>query len=206
MLCCVVYIIDIKHLLGGDDSGKFDSSKYFELTRKTADIIEIFLKNKVEDIPIAKKVIIGESDIVKRIKIWKYIHCIDITEIYLALSQTSNDRNDNNNNNNDNSSNSNNNDISVDETKCRKNMVALQNKIDLDVEIYNYKKNHNWVLTKAKQPEIEKEFLDQKHLQKSDLALESFAESKKQAKEKQQFKIKERVEKQHKIMEFFAKK
>ena len=137
--------------------------------------------------------------------------------IFLALSQSggsdnnNNNSNNNNNNSNDNSNNNNSdsnssNDIKVDETKCRRNMVALEHKIDLDVEIYKFKKANHWKLTKEKQKEIETTFLSENDLEKSDLVLDAFGASKREAKEKQQFKIKKRVEKQHKIMEYLNRK
>ena len=184
-------------MVESDESGKFDGSKYFELCRQTADVIETFLKQKVSNIPIAKKEIISQSDTVARINIWKYLHCIDIYGIWLALSQIRESRNE------DNNSNSNINDVKVDEAKCRRNVIALEHKIDLDVEIYKYKKSHHWKITNEKSKEIEKAFLERNDLEKSDLELDKFGDSKTQAKEKQQFKLKTRVEKQHKIMQYF---
>ena len=57
-----LFLTGIAHLIGGDDSDNFDGRKYFELCRKTADIIEIFLKQKVDHLPIPKKQNISESD------------------------------------------------------------------------------------------------------------------------------------------------
>ena len=196
----VFFFTGIKQLLDSDESSNFDGNKYFELCRKTADIIETFVKEKVDDIPIAKKQSISQQDTAARIKLWKYLHCIDIIDVFLQLSQTSDARNEDNNDN------SNSNNTQVDESKCRRNMRALEHKIDLDVEIYKYKKEHHWKLALDKQKQMENAFLQRHGLQKNDLVLDSFGASKKEAKEKQQFKVKERVEKQHKIMEFFSRK
>ena len=204
------HLSGIKHILSKSNNHKFDHKDYFKTIRLSVDCVEDWIKNKIDALPIAKSAIISESDVRKRIEVWKYAHCIDWINIFGKQSANASNSN-NNNSNNNNSNNSSSNIVNVSDIiemdKVLNEYKALNNRIGLQQVIWKRKKENKFKkLDKDTKNAIEAKYYEEKQISKDDLKAANTKESVKMAKEQQKYKVKENVKKQHSILEFMNMK